>query len=118
MYQYKNPLTHLRPPEPFFISGYAGFCPDLLNRIGVSYPWATFEVLAEHPEYGERLAPIKPRGYPFKGDGWKPVTFPGYWQKHSKKHNRCKCSSHKNKHKHVHSKTDFCGDKGRFQFKV
>ncbi|GFX42606.1 uncharacterized protein TNCV_261411 [Trichonephila clavipes] len=91
---------------------YSGFCPDLLNRIGISYPWATFEVLAEHPEYGERLAPIKPRGYPFKGDGWRPVTFPGYWQKHSKKHHRCKCSSHKTKHKHVHSKMDFCGDKG------
>ncbi|GFQ68567.1 uncharacterized protein TNCT_104371 [Trichonephila clavata] len=85
-----------------------------MNRIGISYPWATFEVLSEHPEYGERLAPLKPRGYPFKGDGWRPVTFPGYWQKHSKKHHKhkCKCSAQKTKHKHDHSKMDFCGDKG------
>ncbi|XP_035211379.1 UPF0605 protein GA14893-like [Stegodyphus dumicola] len=47
-------------PEPHFIPGYTGHCPDLFDQVGITYPWATHAVLEDKPELANRLSSIKP----------------------------------------------------------
>ncbi|GBN63381.1 hypothetical protein AVEN_2704-1 [Araneus ventricosus] len=114
MSQYRNPATHLRVPEPHFIPGYAGFCPDLVDKIGITYPWATYAVMAEQPDIAMRLAPIKPpkHQYAFQRRNWQPRAC-GNWlgERKTSRPGVC-CSSMSNTKWHEHPHIDCSGDKG------
>ncbi|GIY34978.1 uncharacterized protein CEXT_481711 [Caerostris extrusa] len=63
MTYYRNPHTHLRVPEPHFIPGYTGFCPNMPDKIGIPYSWATHDVMHEQPDISMRLSAMKPPPY-------------------------------------------------------
>ncbi|XP_035219006.1 protein FAM166B-like [Stegodyphus dumicola] len=45
-------------PQPHFIPGYTGFCPELPLNVGASYGRITHEVLKDKPRMAGRLDPI------------------------------------------------------------
>lgn len=45
-------------PQPHFIPGYTGFCPDLPRIVGASYARVTNEILKDRPEIAGRLQPV------------------------------------------------------------
>ncbi|KAF8773382.1 hypothetical protein HNY73_016052 [Argiope bruennichi] len=108
----RNPCTHLRVPEPHFIPGYTGFCPDLVDKIGVTYPWATYAVMAEQPDIAMRLSPIKPPKlqYAFQRRNWQPMARGGRMT--STRQGICGCSTHSAKKRSDHIHIDCSGDKG------
>ena len=56
----KKPFIKIEvTPQPHFIPGYTGFCPDLSQVIGASYARATNEILKKKPEIAGRLSPVE-----------------------------------------------------------
>ncbi|GFU23358.1 uncharacterized protein NPIL_131711 [Nephila pilipes] len=118
MLLHRNPATHLPAPEPKFITGYTGFCPDLLDKIGMNYPWSTHKVLSKQLDIAMRLAPTKAsrRRYPFQGDGFRQCECPGHLRRDMKiyltKKSDCKCSDQETKPKYSCSSVNFRETKG------
>ncbi|XP_054707733.1 protein FAM166B-like [Uloborus diversus] len=48
-------------PQPHFIPGYTGFCPELPLVVGSSYGRVTSEILQRHPRIAGRLKPTEPQ---------------------------------------------------------
>lgn len=48
-------------PQPHFIPGYTGFCPELSRVVGASYARVTNEILKDRPEIANRLRPTETR---------------------------------------------------------
>ncbi|KAF8767114.1 Protein FAM166B like protein [Argiope bruennichi] len=55
----KKPFMKFDPvPQPHFIPGYTGFCPDLPRTVGASFGRVTNEILKTQPRMAGRLQPI------------------------------------------------------------
>ncbi|KAG8175029.1 hypothetical protein JTE90_003213 [Oedothorax gibbosus] len=54
-------ISYDRPaPEPHFIPGYTGHCPELENQIGIAYPIATYLILRNRPDVASILSDMRP----------------------------------------------------------